>query len=256
MSTVSTALADQVCVITLNRPENLNAITMGLLHDLNSALVEAQTATDVACIVLTGEGRAFCAGDDLKAQGEILEEGIAAVARQIAAIQEVTSNIMFGPKPVIGAVEGWAVGAGLSWTLNCDLTVWGESARGFFPEVGYGTFFSGGATYLLPQRVGQPRAADIMFSGRKVPAAEFLQMGWASHIAPSGGALAEATRLAGEIAAKPSDMVRWVKRALCEPTKGLLLAAIANESAACLEAAGSEDTAARMKAALKGNEAQ
>lgn len=255
MPTVKTKCADTICVISLNRPENLNAITLELLDELNAAFVDAHTADHVHCIVFHGEGRSFCAGDDLKEQGEISARGIAAVAAQTAAIQQVTHGIMFGPKPVIGAIEGWAVGAGLSWTLNCDLTVWAEGAKGFFPEIGYGTFVSGGATHLLPSCVGPMRASEIMLSGRKIAAAELHGLGWATHLAPTGKAYNEAMRLAAEIAAKPENAVHWTKRALREPEKGLLLSAMTNESAACLDAFRPE-TLARMQDGLKRGNAQ
>lgn len=255
MLNVKTSYTDKVCVITLNRPDALNAITLDLLDELNAAFVEAQTSDDVRCIVFHGEGRSFCAGDDLKEQGEVSAQGIAAVAAQTASIQQVTHGIMFGPKPVIGAIEGWAVGAGLSWTLNCDLTVWGETAKGFFPEIGYGTFVSGGATYLLPACVGPMHASDIMLSGRKMIAAELCRLGWATHIAADGEALVKAMELAAEIAAKPENAVMWTKRALREPVKGMLLAAMTNESAACLDACTPE-TLARMQNGLKPGSAQ
>ncbi|HEX7781547.1 MAG TPA: enoyl-CoA hydratase/isomerase family protein [Sphingobium sp.] len=254
--TIKTSQLDGVRVIVLNRPDSRNAINLELLDGLNTALTEAQAADDVRCIVLCGEGGSFCAGDDLKAQGEIHAAGVAALSAQAAAIQQVTMGIMFGAKPVIGAIEGWAVGAGLSWTLNCDLTVWAKTARGFFPELKYGAFFSGGATYLLPTFVGTMRAREIMFSGRKLSAQEVFDLGWASHLVEEGEALGLAIDLAQELAAKPVTAIRWTKRAFSDGMQAQLLAAMARESAGCLEAALSPDTLARMQAGLQGASAE
>ena len=112
-------------LVTLNRPERLNAIVPALLEDLVEALEAAERAADVRCIILTGAGRAFCAGDDLREFDS--QVGDAASTRAyVERIQDVTRAIMLGSKPVIGAIRGWAVGGGLEWMVSPHWTVKAE----------------------------------------------------------------------------------------------------------------------------------
>ena len=109
-----------VSIVTLQRPERLNAINADLLRDLNARLQTAQADAATRAIVLTGAGRAFCAGDDLKAFDD-QSATPASRAQMCEDVQRITRTLMGGPKPVVGAVHGYAVGAGFEWLLNCDL---------------------------------------------------------------------------------------------------------------------------------------
>jgi hypothetical protein len=129
----------RVSMVTLNRPERLNAISGDLLVDLHAALVQAQADPTTGAIVLTGAGRAFCAGDDLK-EFDQQSESPAAIALHCERIQQITRDIMFGPKLVVGAVHGYAVGGGFEWVLNCDLVVAADTLVCFFPEMALGHF--------------------------------------------------------------------------------------------------------------------
>ena len=124
--------------------------------------------------MFTGAGRAFCAGDDRREHTHPANE---AEARDLVdAIQRATEAIVFGPKPVVGAINGWAVGGGFEWAINCDFPIWGESAKGFFPEVSLNLFVTGAVTSLLPALVGlQHRPGDAvprraLRGGRPAPA--------------------------------------------------------------------------------------
>src|SRR5262249_48296193 len=141
---------DGVRVIILNRPQRLNAITPELLEDLIGALQAADRDAAIRAIVLTGAGRAFCAGDDLKEFGSQSKDE-ATTRAYIARIQDVTRTMVLGDTPVIGAIRGWAVGGGLEWMINCDFAIAAEGARFFFPEIALGVFVTGGVTELLPR---------------------------------------------------------------------------------------------------------
>ena len=130
--TVLSTLGDSgVRTIALNRPERLNAMNGQLMVDIARAFDAANADPETRAIIFTGQGRAFCAGDDRKAHRQPENEGEAREA--VDAVQRATLAIVFGGKPVVGAINGWAVGGGFELAINCDFPIWAESARGFFP---------------------------------------------------------------------------------------------------------------------------
>jgi len=154
-----------VRTISLNRPESLNAMNRQLIDDVTKAFDDANADRATRAIVFTGEGRAFCAGDDRR---EHVHPSNEAEARDLVdAIQRATQSIVFGEKPVVGAINGWAVGGGFEWAINCDFPIWAESARGFFPEVSLNLFVTGGVTSLLPALVGLNQAREMLFFGER-----------------------------------------------------------------------------------------
>ena len=134
--------------ISLNRPERLNAMNRPLVDDVARAFDDANADPATRAIVFTGEGRAFCAGDDRRDHAH--PENEAAARDLVEAIQNATRAIVFGQKPVVGAIRGWAVGGGFEWAIDCDFPIWAEGARGFFPEVSLNVFVTGAVTALLP----------------------------------------------------------------------------------------------------------
>jgi enoyl-CoA hydratase/carnithine racemase len=139
-------VAGGVRIVTLNRPERLNAITPELLDDLVAALAAADGDPAVGAIVLAGAGRAFCSGDDLKEFEDQLGTE-AEVTAYIDWIQDVTRAMVLGGTPVVGAIQGWAVGGGLEWVINCDFAIAEEGTRFFFPEISWGVFVTGAVTH-------------------------------------------------------------------------------------------------------------
>ena len=181
--TVLTEDRNGVRTVTLNRPERLNALNRELLDDLCAALDAALADEQVGALVLCGAGRAFCSGDDLKDFED--QTGGEAVTRSfIESIQTVTRRIVLGDKIVVGAIHGWAVGGGLEWTINCDLAVFAESAKCFFPEIKWGMFPTGGVTAILPRIVGLAKTRELMLLGESFGAAEALEMGLAWKVVP------------------------------------------------------------------------
>lgn len=143
MSFVDFRKQGHIGTVTLNRPDRLNAISTTLASDLHDALFAVSADPDIRVIVLSGEGRAFCAGDDLK-EFDLQTASDAATVRHIEAIQRITRDLMFCDKLVVGAVHGFAVGGGFEWMLNCDLIVASEDLVAFFPETEWGQFPTGG----------------------------------------------------------------------------------------------------------------
>lgn len=212
MDTVSYVLDGPVAVVTIHRPDRRNAVDGATARALYDAFkrFDADEAASVA--VLTGEGGNFCAGADLK--------GVAA-----GAGNPVVRDGDLGPmgptrlmlsKPVIAAVEGYAVAGGIELACWADLRVAGEGAIfGVFCRR-FGVPLIDLGTVRLPRLIGASRAMDLILTGRPVGAAEALQMGLANRVAPDGQALAAAVELAGQIAAFPQECLRSDRRSAIE----------------------------------------
>ncbi len=224
---VSTARVRAVLHVVLDRPQALNAMTPQLVAELTAAIRAANADPEVAAIVLRGAGRAFCAGADLFERSMPPSEA-AARARAIA-IQDATRAIVDGDVPVIGAIHGWAVGGGLEWAINCDFPIWAESARGFFPEVSWGLFVTGGVTAILPRLAGLQKARELLLLGERYTAAQFLELGVAWRVVPDDTLLAEAQALGDRLAALPRRAVRDMKRTLARAAPGDVRAAMDHE---------------------------
>lgn len=243
---------DAVCTITLNRPERLNALSPKLVTGLRDGLRQANANDGVRAIILTGAGdRAFCAGDDLKLkERDSLDE--TKVRKQVETLQDVTREILTGPKPVIGAINGWAVGGGFEIALNCDFPIWAEGAHGFFPELHWGLFVTGAVTALLPAMVGPIKAREMLMLGDKYEARELARLGLAWKAVPTAQLAETAQTLAGKLTELPPQRLREMKRQL--RTNGLpeLEPVLANETAATVAGACDPDTLLRISAFRDG----
>lgn len=203
---------DGVRTITLNRPDSLNAMNRALIDDVARAFDDANADPATRAIVFTGAGRAFCAGDD---RNEHVHPDSEEEARDLVeAIQRATRAIVFGAKPVIGAINGWAVGGGFEWAINCDFPIWAAGARGFFPEVSLNLFVTGAVTSTLPAMVGLNKAREMLFLGERYTAAELAEAGVAWRVVPDADLMDEALGTACRLAAAPPLSVRAMKRVL------------------------------------------
>ncbi len=212
MTTVLFERRDAVATITLNRPERLNAISPALAADLIAALERGIEDPEIRVLILTGAGdRAFCAGDDLR---EGIPTGRADARRLVEQVQTVTRLIMFQDKPVVAAVNGWAVGGGFEWVMNCDLSIWAEQAKAFLPEVSLGLGVTGGVTALLPRIVGWQRARALFILGEHQSASRLLELGLAHAVVPGDRLRAEAEALARRLADQPPAALRGLKQAM------------------------------------------
>ncbi|HEV2676768.1 MAG TPA: enoyl-CoA hydratase/isomerase family protein [Aliidongia sp.] len=236
---------DGVRIVTLNRPHRLNAIVPELLDDLNHALEAADRDPAIRAIVLTGAGRAFCSGDDLKDFGTQAadEPGTRAY---IERIQDVTRNLVLGDTPIIGAIRGWAVGGGLEWVINCDFAIAAEGTRFFFPEIAWGVFVTGGVSELLPRLVGLQRARELIMLGERFDAAQAREWGLVYKVVPDATLRDEALNLARRIAALPVGPVRDLRRILAR--RDALAPAMAAETDATVRGFLDPATAARIGA--------
>ncbi len=211
-SVLSRVNDDGVRTISLNRSDCLNAMNRQLIDDVAKAFEDANADQATRAIIFTGEGRAFCAGDDRREH--IHPENEAEARELVTAIQRATQAIIFGDKPVVGAINGWAVGGGFEWAINCDFPIWAETAKGFFPEVSLNLFVTGAVTSLLPALAGLNKAREMLFLGDQYSAAELQDLGVAWRTVGDDHLMEEALGVATRLSRLPPLSVRAMKRVL------------------------------------------
>jgi len=211
--TVTSSLdGDGLRTLLLNRPQRLNAMNRQLLLDVTRAFDDANADEATRVILFSGAGNAFCAGDDRREHQHPASE---AEARQfVEMIQDATRAIVLGAKPVVGAINGWAVGGGFEWAINCDFALWARSAKGFFPEVSLNLFVTGGVSALLPALVGLNRAREMLFLGERYAAQALLEMGVAWRVVDDDELMAAARDVALRLARLPRRSLLSMKRVL------------------------------------------
>jgi enoyl-CoA hydratase len=189
-----------VGIITLNRPERLNAINGGLLRDFIEQLKTAREDKEAVSVILTGAGRAFCAGEDLKesSAGKSFETWI----EETDGLQEIQRMIMRLGKPLIAAVQGYALGGGCEFAMSCDIRIATEDAKFGFPETEVGLTVTTAGTKLLTQIVGLGKAKELVFTGEFVDAHEALRIGLANKVVPADRLIDEALGMANKIGEK------------------------------------------------------
>src|SRR5262249_23321743 len=201
-----------VCEIILDRPEVLNAINTAMATRLAQACAEPAANPQTRAVVLSAAGtRAFCVGADLKERNSLNDAGLMA-HREVS--RAAFGGLLGLPQPVIAAVHGYALGGGCELALSCDLIVADETAVFGLPETTVGLVPGGGGTQLAQRRLGQGRAADLIFTGRQVPADEAQRLGMIDRLVPDGKASQHALELAQQIAANSPVAVRAAKRAI------------------------------------------
>jgi 2-(1,2-epoxy-1,2-dihydrophenyl)acetyl-CoA isomerase len=225
-------VADAVATLTLNRPEKLNAYTAPMGEAAVAAFRRAEGDPAVRAIVLAGAGRAFCAGVDLEALRAHQQGGGASAGPRLGEEDFLTKlplEIAGSPKPVIAAIQGAAVGVGVTMTLPCDLRLAAEDATFAMPFVKLGLLPGLGSTHLLPRLVGAGRALDLVLTGRRVLAAEALAMGLVSRVVAPDALAGEAQETARALAACRPAVLAAAKEALAFGAESSLGQAMANE---------------------------
>ncbi len=206
---------DGVALLTLNRPDRLNALSPAMLEALLEALPRLAADAEVGVVVLTGSGRGFCAGGDVKAMAEGRESGgdtLEDKAQALRARMEASRWLHEMPKPTIAMVRGAAAGAGLSLALACDLRVAADGARfaTAFARVGYSGDFGG--SYFLSQLVGTAKARELYFTADILDAGQALALGLVNRVVPDARLEDETLALARRLASGPRIAYRYMKR--------------------------------------------
>jgi enoyl-CoA hydratase/carnithine racemase len=233
---------DNIGTITLNRPDKLNAVNNAMLARLTEIFEAMQEETDVRVLILTGAGRGFCAGADV-ARLAAQAEGAASAApwRPPVEDRDVCLLMRACDKPIIGAINGAAVGWGLGLALATDIRVASDQARFGAYWTRRGLMGDGGGTYFLPRMIGTARAAEMMFTGGMCDAAEAERMGLVNWVVAHEDLMAASMELARRIADMPPLALALDKRALYRATEVTLREAMLYEHAYQMHLRNTED---------------
>jgi len=215
---------DHVGVITLNRPETMNALNRQMYVELEQAFRDAHRDPDVRCVVLTGNGRAFCSGDDVRQimLGEQRDETVARLRDAKPKPTPAATAVLDCDKPVICAVNGAAVGWGMDLALFADIRIASESAKFGELFIKRGLVADLGGLWRLPRVVGPSKAAELLFTGDIIPAQEAERIGLVSRVVPPAELMPAAMEMARKIAQNPPIALRYMKEGLRRSVHGTM----------------------------------
>ena len=230
---------ERVAILTLNRPDALNALSVSMLDDLDAHLNSLENDPEIRALVLTGAGeRAFTAGADINHMRTATPLEARDYARRGHAVTNRLENF---PKPVIAAVNGYALGGGCELALACDIRLASEKAQFGLPEVNIGILPGWGGTQRMARATSPGFAKELIFTGRRVRADEALAAGLANHVYPDGELMDRAIALAEEIATKPPWAIAAAKEVVNLALEGDLQGHLARELDAFALAFTTED---------------
>jgi len=202
--TITLDVAAGIATITLNRPDAFNALNLTLGRELFAAVLEVDEDPAVRCVVVTGAGKAFCGGGDVREFVQNLPRVGVLIKELTTYVHGAVSRLVRAPKPVITAVNGVAAGGGLALALAGDLVVAAESARFTMAYSRIGATPDGSSSYWLPRLVGVRRAVELFYTNRALSAREAVEWGIVTRVVPDGELAEAVRRLAGELAQGPT----------------------------------------------------
>lgn len=243
---ILTEIRGRVGLVTLNRPQAMNALNNQLLRELMDALEAFDKDDAVGAMVITGNAKAFAAGADIKEMADlslqqVMDRDHVAVFSRIRAIR----------KPIIAAVSGWALGGGCEIALSCDMIVASESAKFGQPEITIGVIPGAGGTQRLTRAVGKVIAMEMILNNRTLTAQEACQFGMVNRVAPLEGYLDEALKLAEEIASRAPVALRVAKKIINQAFEQSLSEGLAAEKQEFYNLFATEDQKEGMKAFIE-----
>jgi enoyl-CoA hydratase len=245
-SHILTETRGRVALVTLNRPQALNALNRALLTELGEALHALDADPQIGAIVITGSARAFAAGADIKEMAEM-----SAVEMLSNGFSDLFARLARVSKPVIAAVSGFSLGGGFELALLCDMIVAAESAKFGLPEVTIGVIPGGGGTQRLTRAVGKALAMEMILNNRHLSAAEAEKYGLVNRVFPDERMLDEALSLAADIAARSPLSLRLAKEAVNAAFEGSLSETLDDERRLFQLTFASEDQKEGMAAFLE-----
>jgi len=238
-----------VWIVTLSRPEVLNAVRSATLERLLDLLDEAAEVPELRALVITGAGRAFSSGRDLHELAASTDDP-AGERRSVERLQSLTQRLVQHPAIVCAAVNGLAVGLGAELAVACDVRFAADVASFSFPEAQRGVFVTGGVLYLLPRLVGAGRAAHWLLSGASVSAAEAFAVGLVTRVVPAARLLDEVLAFAGLAAQAAPQSIRLLKQGLRRAEALDLDAVLALEMEGALACLSGQEAKGRLRAFL------
>lgn len=239
---VAYEVIDGVATITLNRPDAMNALDTAMKEQFRDRTLEAAIDPDVRAVVLTGSGTAFCAGQDLKEHADMLGREEEPLGDTIHEHYNPTVRALLTmPKPVVCAVNGMAVGAGMSFACACDIRVVAESAAFNVAFASIGLSCDTGMSWTLPRLVGWGKAHELLLFPRKITATEALDLGLASEIVPDSEVTDRAQAMAKELADGPTVAFGAIKSALTVSASAALDDALEHEGTMMMRAGNTAD---------------
>lgn len=205
-------IKDSVATITLNRPENMNALDFATSQEFQECLTQLSLDSSVRALIITGRGRGFCAGGDVKGMKESLPDGGPLYLKKLTRyLHPAMASIRRMPKPVIAAVNGFASGIGFSLALNCDLILAARSARFNSAYILIGLVPDGGLTFHLPRLIGLHRANQLFFTGEQIDAQQALELGFVNQVVADEELMSTAEALARRLAQAPTLAIARTK---------------------------------------------
>lgn len=227
---VTLATEDHIGVLTINRPETLNALDIPTIEALEQQFAALEADADVRAIIITGAGdRAFVAGGDIADLNS--RQGLAHYLDFAEIIHRVFRRIEASDKPTISAINGWALGGGTELLLSTDIRIASESAKFGLPEITLGLFPGAGGSQRLLRQIAPCKARELMFTGDRISAAEALDLGLINRVVPADALMTEAKAAAAKIADKSPLILKLLKRSLLHGGDMPMPAALAHEQA-------------------------
>jgi 2-(1,2-epoxy-1,2-dihydrophenyl)acetyl-CoA isomerase len=210
------AVADGVATIRLNRPEAMNSLDVATKEALREAVLKAADDEAVRCVVLTGTGRAFCVGQDLKEHIEVLRSGSSdSLFRTVPEhYNPIVTAVATMQKPVIAAVNGVAAGAGASLAFACDFRILSDTAGFNLAFAGIALSCDTGSSWTLPRLIGRAKALELLYFPRTVPATEAQELGLATKVVPGADLEREVTEMAQRLATGPTVAFGAIRRSI------------------------------------------
>lgn len=234
---------DSIAIATFNRPDSLNTFSDGMLREFQSLLEDVARDKNLQVLILTGTGRAFSAGRDLKDLAFLYEAASASdkLRREVQLLANITKQLSQIPKVVIAAINGPAVGIGAEFSLACDIRMASEKAYFGFPEVKRALFFTNGVMYFLPKLVGLGRAKDWLLTGEKISAQEALEAGLVTAVMPADKLMPSVFDKSDIIAANAPLSIRLTKDAFQQTSEMGLESVLKLEENSVVACHASED---------------
>jgi 2-(1,2-epoxy-1,2-dihydrophenyl)acetyl-CoA isomerase len=247
--TILYEVKDGIATITLNRPENFNSLNTQMAEELNSAIIDCEVDEAVRAVVLTGQGKVFCSGGDIKSMLASFDGQRERFFKELVLpFHAFVSGVARLEKPVMGAVNGVAAGAGFSMVMACDIAIASDAARFTMAYTRIGVIPDGGSTYFLSRLLGARRALELIYTNRFLSAEEALQLGIVARVAPETEFAQAAGSLARELADGPTLALGKAKRLVYTGTEESLETQLETERAVISAISRTEDATEGIKA--------